>query len=128
MSEDIEFDETAIEELLTDPMGPVGRDLERRALNVEVAAKRLLSTPGTGRVYRRRSVLHQASAPGQPPAVDTGYLRASVDHKVGTDAEGLYADIGTEVDYGLYLEQGTRYMQPRPWLKPALDAAAVDEP
>ena len=35
-------------------------------------------TTGTGRTYRRGNIVHVASAPGQPPAVDTGRLRASI--------------------------------------------------
>jgi len=37
--------------------------------------------PGTGRVYmkgKNKNIVHVASAPGEPPAVDTGRLRASI--------------------------------------------------
>ena len=138
------MNDAALDELLHSITGDVGRDLARRALNVENAQKLLLSIHGTGRVYSttfwtdgrgrlrrgRDRVPHQASAPGEPPATDTGRLRATVSHVVATDAEGVYAEVGSGanpavpgVKYALFLEQGTRHMAPRPWLLPSLDAA-----
>jgi HK97 gp10 family phage protein len=67
-------------------------------------------------------VPHQASAPGQPPATDTGRLLNSIGHTVGSDADGLYADVSARVAYAVFLELGTRYMAPRPFLRPALRA------
>lgn len=127
----LEFDDTALDHLLDSPAGDVGRDLERRALNVEAAQIRSLSRPGTGRVYRRGSRTHQASAPGQPPAVDTGHLRATVGHHVHDDpADGLVADIGSGANpaipgtkTAIWLDRGTRRIAPRPWLRSSLDAA-----
>lgn len=40
------------------------------------------------------------------------------------EAEGNAWWVGTNVQYGLFLEFGTENMLPRPWLRPALDAAA----
>lgn len=141
---EITWNEAALEYLLDDENGPVGRDLARRALNVETRQKQLLSEPGTGRIYDTRfyrdaqgrlrrggpRTPHQASAPGQPPAVDTGLLRASIGHRIDRDGEGMYADIGSGgnpaipgVAYALYLEDGTSTLEPRPWLRPSLDAA-----
>jgi hypothetical protein len=78
------------------------------------AVVRILSTPGTGRVYRRRGVLHRASAPGAPPAVDTGKYRSSWTYAVGEDVQGPYVDIGTNDIRGPMFEYGTRRMRPRP--------------
>jgi hypothetical protein len=33
--------------------------------------------------------------------------------------------IGTPLKYGLYLEIGTKKMQPRPWLRPALERSLL---
>ena len=139
----VEFNEAALEHLLNSPDGPVARELERTALEVENAQKVLLSQHGSGRTYDttfwrdsrgrlrrgRARVPHQASAPGEPPAVDYGLLRASVGHVVSVDERGLYAEVGSGanpavpgVEYAIYLEQGTRTMLPRPWLAPSLDA------
>ena len=89
----------ALVALLASPEGPVGRDLARRAIRVESAAKNL--------------------AP-----VDTGRLRSSITWALGRDGGGLYAAVGTNVFYAPFQELGTRYMQAHPFLIPALAAAA----
>jgi HK97 gp10 family phage protein len=38
---------------------------------------------------------------------------------IETAPDGLAATVGTDVDYGTYLELGTRRMTARPWLLPA---------
>jgi phage gpG-like protein len=125
MAEHIVWDAVALERLLSGPDGPVYKDLLRRALKVEATAKRITSGPGQGRIYTRHGITHQASAPGDPFATDTGRLRASITHALGRDERGLYARVGTDVEYGAYLELGTSRMDPRPYLRPALAAARV---
>ena len=49
--------------------------------------------------------------------VDTGQLRASIQHQVQED----YADIGTNVEYAASVEFGTARQRPQPYLRPALD-------
>lgn len=44
---------------------------------VEGDAKQSMK-PGSGKEYKRKGKIHRSSAPGQPPAVDTGRLRASI--------------------------------------------------
>lgn len=86
-------------------------------LLLEGAAKELLSRPGSGRIYER---FHRASAPGEPPAPDTGRLRASITHEgptwFGNTVEGEW---GTNVEYADDLEYGTRRIAPRPWARRA---------
>lgn len=89
----------ALAALLESAGGPVGRDLAARAQRVESAAKAL--------------------AP-----VDTGRLRGSITYALGRDGAGLFADVGTAVEYAPFLELGTRYMAARPFLVPALRAAS----
>lgn len=48
-------------------------------------------------------------------AVDTGRLRNSVTHYVKDNT----AYIGTNVEYGMYIEFGTSKMKARPFLRPA---------
>lgn len=98
------WNDAALRELLQGPNGGVARDLARRATAVETQAK-----------------LNASGRPG--PRVQTGRLRASITHVVETDSQGVYADIGTAVDYGAYLELGTSQMRPYPFLVPALKAA-----
>jgi len=60
---------------------------------------------------------YKASLPGYPPAIRTGYLHDSI--VFGVDTTRLSGVVGTNASYGKYLEFGTRYMEPRPWLYPA---------
>lgn len=124
MAERIVFDEAALADLFDSPAGPVGKELARRATRMTTRIKRDLSKPGTGRTYGRRR--HRASAPGQAPAVDTGRLRASIANELGRDGRGLFARIGTNVDYAPHLELGTSKMAARPFLRPALAAEAAE--
>jgi hypothetical protein len=97
--------------------------LQRVGALLDAQIKRKLSEPGRGRIYVRRSRVHQASAPGDPPAVDTGKYRASwswVVHKVG---EALELIVGTPDIRGPSLEYGTSRMDKRPHLRPVVEAA-----
>jgi HK97 gp10 family phage protein len=94
---ELRFDRTALVALLSNPNGEIGRDLQRRALRIEAAAKRLCP-------------------------VDTGRLRASITHELGRDGQGMFALVGTNIDYAIYQEFGTRYMAAQPFLRPAIMA------
>jgi hypothetical protein len=98
------------------------RAMHKAALLVEGDVKKNFTLLGQGRRYGR----HTASRPGEPPAIDTGILRASimnevelnglsVDGRVGPDVEHIAAKapVGTNVEYGCKME-------PRPFLRPAL--------
>ena len=101
----IVWHDAALRLVLESPNGPVGRDLARRAIRVESAAKN-----------------HATHRPG--PRVQTGNLRSSITWQLGSGGGGLYADVATNVVYGLYLELGTVNMPSYPFLVPALPAAA----
>lgn len=75
---------------------------------------RTYKVPGTQRTYT-------ASAPGEPPAQRTGELRQSVKGTVHTEGKKLIGKVGTDKDYGLSLEKGTKKMAPRPWLQPSFE-------
>lgn len=51
--------------------------------------------------------------------VDTGRLRSSISYEV----EDLTVRIGSDVEYAIYVEMGTRYQRARPYLRPAFFAA-----
>lgn len=74
----------------------------------------------TGRVYRKYSPsrIHQASAPGQAPASDTGRLANSITFERVND---LTASVGSVLAYATYLEYGTSRIAPRPVFRPAVD-------
>jgi hypothetical protein len=95
------------------------RDL---TLATEREVKLELSKPGSGRVYRSRiGGVHRASAPGQPPAVDTGSYRRSWQSRF--EDGGLVGIAGTGDERGDWLEHGTTRMAPRPHLEAAVERA-----
>lgn len=95
-----------------------GRAVVRGTESVRNEALRLiLNTPKTGRVYRRRGVEHQASAPGEAPASDTGRLVASI--RTEYENNNLVGRVVASTNYAAHLEFGTQRMQPRPFLRPA---------
>lgn len=49
--------------------------------------------------------------------VDTGRLRNSITNAIDTEANAVY--IGTNVEYGPYVELGTSRRNPHPYLRPA---------
>lgn len=77
---------------------------------VKTAKSTLTTGAKTGRVYKFRGGLHQASAPGEAPANRTGNLRKSLSFK----ARSHELEFGYQAPYGKYLEWGTRKMAPRP--------------
>jgi HK97 gp10 family phage protein len=75
-------------------------------------------TLGNGRVVPIGSrPPHQASAPGEAPATDTGRLVASII----ASASGLTGLVEARTLYAVHLEYGTRHMQARPFMVPAAE-------
>ena len=100
------------------------------------AKKAIANGPKTGRVYteifrtingrvvpvgeragNNLSASHQASAPGEAPASDTGRLIGS--GKATSD--GLSATVNFAAKYAEWLEFGTVKMAERPFLRPAVE-------
>lgn len=75
------------------------------------------SPPGSTQ-YRRGSKIHTASAPGNPPRVDIGTLRASIKWQREGNMRYIVSD---GVIYGVYLEFGTETMAARPFMQPMID-------
>jgi len=68
---------------------------------------------------------HHPSLPGNPPAVDTGNLRESINYEVHKNGKEVYGIVGSNQkdfneDYAVYTEYGTTKMAARPWLRPAM--------
>lgn len=74
------------------------------ALILQGAIRQTMSTPGRGRTCQRKGVQHRASAPGDPPAVDTGQLRAGVAIVPAGDSS---LRVGPTAEYAAALEYGT---------------------
>lgn len=104
----------AMVRLMNDPNGGIARDLARRAIRVQNAAK--LNATG-------RQVAGANNPGNRGPRVDTGRLRSSIAYEVLRDGESLIARVGTNVEYGYYLETGLRNGATYPFLRPALPAA-----
>jgi len=94
--------------------------LEALGLMVQNEARNsVLKGPKTGKGYKRGAITHQASAPGQAPASDTGTLVRSILSEV--HRVGMEVIISAGTFYAKMLEYGTRAMAARPFMLPALD-------
>lgn len=91
------FDEAGLAALLDSPAGEVGQMLLTLGIYIEGHAKSICP-------------------------VDTGRLRSSIDHQLGSDGASLFVRVGTDVEYAAYVELGTRRMSAQPYLTPALYA------
>jgi HK97 gp10 family phage protein len=67
-----------------------------------------------------------ASAPHEPPASDTGRLISSLATEY--HPEKLTGTVRVGANYGAMLEFGTQYMEPRPFMRPALQNKMADIP
>jgi len=108
----------------------------RIILEWQKSAQRMLSRRGSGKLYRggakAKGSKRRRSAPGEPPAVDTGELLRSVQTaSAQPDTDGENSD-GYQLSgvkwYGVYLddpnERGSNpsNIAARPWIKPSIDA------
>lgn len=99
----------------------IGTALAQSVVEMDAYAKeKIQGGSRSGRTYRRRTIVHRASAPGEFPKSDTGQLVSSLYFKIASDK--LSAFFGTKLNYGTYLEYGTSRMRARPWLLPTLKA------
>ena len=93
---------------------------ENTALDIQARAQMAIQNPPkSGRIYQRGNVTHQASAPGEAPATDTGMLVNSAYTKKVADAD---YETGFTAEYAAALEFGTAKIEPRPYLRPAVEA------
>jgi len=80
----------------------------------------LMKEPKHGKVYKQAAGhRHRASAPGEPPAIDTGDLADSYEVRVHYKSGKVM--IGTPLRYGFFLERGTRKMAKRPHIRPGFE-------
>ncbi len=61
----------------------------------------------------------RASASGEAPATDTGFLQNNIVTRVATN--GLSGEVVSRAEYSEYLEFGTLQMGARPFMHPALE-------
>lgn len=94
----------------------------RYALRAQRQLKRELASGGTGKTYQRGGVTHQASAPGESPATDTGRYASNIRVKF----LALGAKVITDLEYAEYLERGTGDIEPRPMWQPVFKELSGD--
>lgn len=83
-----------------------------------IAQKSILQGRKTGYLYRRGKRVHQASAPGQPPANDFGFLAQNIKAEIN-QTEAMTVELRSLAPYSVHLEYGTMHMAARPFLRPA---------
>jgi hypothetical protein len=85
-----------------------------------------LSGNRSGRTYRVPGTrkTYTASAPGEAPASRLGDLRRSIDTRIEQGETRIEGFVGTDLEYGLFLERGTLHIKPRPWLGPTFQKEA----
>lgn len=95
-----------------------GKAVERTALFAESHIKLGMAEEKHGREYGN----HVASAPGESPAMDTGFLANSVGHEMTGETSAI---VGAGAEYAVHLEFGTVHIAPRPYFAPAFEAAKL---
>jgi len=101
--------EKAFKQFSLETSNEVDKAILKSALKVEGDAKKMFKGS------------NEESGPGEPPRAQTGRLRASITHRLGDDGGETYAEVGTSVPYGFWLEFGTSKMSPHPFLTPAFE-------
>ena len=113
----------------------IERGLKIVMVELQIELREKLSQVGSGAGYfggsKGKGYFRTRSAPGEPPAVDTGTLRNSVQSKpqyvAGTGMTsivlaGLVAGVNKDARIPRWLEYGTSRMKARPFIAPSLEA------
>ncbi len=97
----------------------LGKRLERAAIYLQNTIRRKLNRSQPYSISKGKSYHGlEPSLPGEPPKKVRGDLQRSIAYEMSKDKQS--AKIGTNLAYGKHLELGTRYMQPRPYLRSTL--------
>ena len=112
----------------------IERGLKIVMIELQTEMRVRLSQIGTGEEYfggeKGKGTYRRRSAPSEPPAVDTGTLRNSVQSKpqyvAGTGMTsivlaGLVAGVNKDARIPRWLEYGTSRMKARPFIAPSLE-------
>ncbi len=113
------INDAPLRRIMANMPGIEGKIAGALAFAIEAKWKAKMGTGNPGRAYKR----HVASAPGGPPAIDTGTFRNSIHTEPDGGSSYIVAD---GVGYGVMLEFGTRKMGARPSLQPSVDEVVRD--
>lgn len=85
------------------------------------AIQSIMSGAKSGRTYEKYNPrrTHTASADGQPPASDTGFLVSNITKNI--KMSGHEVEVESKANYSKFLEFGTQNMRARPFMFPALE-------
>lgn len=119
MTFEVVINESAFEQSVTRQVAPV---MQQKLGEVKTFIIEEFNAPKSGREYRRRRGTHRASAPGEPPAIDTGTLLASIgEPHVRKEGNALVGTLTISASYAGLLERGTPRMAARPFAMPAVE-------
>lgn len=99
-------------------MGAVERALGQQgaytqgAVQVRIGRSQPIGRSASGRTWGKNP-----SLPGESPKKITGELQRSIAWVTESDTSSIALQIGTNLDYGRYLELRTSKMAPRPYLR-----------
>ena len=121
----IKFQFTGVEKAI-EALDKVKEDLERDMQEVLLGGGQLIRGEAirsiqtgakSGKTYKRYNPTrtHKASAPGEAPASDTGFLVSNIRVKDQKD----FVEVRSEASYSKFLEYGTSKMLARPFMFPA---------
>jgi hypothetical protein len=88
--------------------------VQKAVSDIEAESKRRMTDSKTGRIYGN----HQASAPGEAPAVDSGGLFNSIQGVMTAPMSGI---VYTDKEYAPVLEFGGAKMEARPIFGPVAE-------
>lgn len=117
---EVQMDLSGFERVLREEPGRCEAFLDWMAASIEQEIQESFGTSPPGRTYKRGRRTHVASQPEYPPNVDIGTLARSIHSERSATLERTISD---GVEYGIYLEDGTTTIAPRPFMGPAFDEA-----
>lgn len=98
----------------------IGASLFARVVGAQVAQQtvgKMVDKEKLEKLVREAAMAVEGDAKRFAP-VDTGRLRNSIHYAKSGDLEYM---VGTDVEYGIYQEFGTRYQSGTPFLRPAVE-------
>lgn len=114
----------ALRNMSDDIRAQVGRVVQTTGVRLhQDIIHRIQRGPATGRIYQRRGITHQASAPGEAPMSDRGNRGGLVSSIFYSTSSPLAISVYSNRMQAVWLEYGTRHIRERPAWTPAANKA-----